>query len=364
MSEAGFPNYNEREIILFFIPGKRTGMSATRIDIPVAVGRRGWQAELRDAVRDPVVLARLLELPAGSLGTADNGTPFPLLVPRAFVARMEKGRPDDPLLRQVLPTSAEHAAVAGFVPDPLEELSRARDGVIRKYAGRALLITTGACPVHCRYCFRREFPYAAQTAARADWQPALAAIRAGDGVREVILSGGDPLTLGNRRLARLIDDIETLPDITTLRIHTRFPIVLPSRIDTGLTNLLARTRLDTVVVLHANHPAEIDDSVAAAAARLGAATKLLLNQSVLLRGINDDASVLIALGERLRAIGVTPYYLHLLDRVAGTAHFDVETADAQKIVAEMRQRAPGYLVPRLVREIPGELSKTPFGSST
>lgn len=339
-------------------------MSATSIDIPVAADERDWQAQLRNAVRDSDELARLLELPPGSLGTDTRADAFPLLVPRAFVARMQKGRRDDPLLRQVLPLPAERQTSTGFGPDPLGEQSLARDGVLQKYAGRALLVTTGACPVHCRYCFRREFPYAAQTAARAGWQPALDAIRTSAGIREVILSGGDPLSLGNARLARLVAAIETLPEVTTLRIHTRYPVVLPARVDAGLTELLTGTRLDTVVVLHANHPAEIDDSVAAAAARLRRSTNLLLNQSVLLAGVNDSAEVLIELGERLRAIGVTPYYLHLLDRVAGTAHFEVSTARAREIVARMRQRAPGYLVPQLVRETPGELSKTPVGSNT
>jgi EF-P beta-lysylation protein EpmB len=215
--------------------------------------------------------------------------------------------------------------------------------------------------VHCRYCFRREFPYSEQTAARDNWEPALAAIGAAADVREVILSGGDPLSLDNERLARLIAGIEAVPSVRCLRLHTRFPVVLPERVDRGLTDLLASTRLERIVVIHANHPAEIDGNVAAATARLKSVTNALLNQSVLLAGINNDVATLTSLSERLVACGVLPYYLHLLDRVAGAAHFEVAEAAAVALIDAMRQRVPGYLVPKLVRERAGELSKTPVG---
>lgn len=305
-------------------------------------------------------LERLLELPEGSLGDGARDRSFPLLVPRGFIDRMQKRDPCDPLLRQVLPTGREDTRVAGFDADPLAEQGLARHGSIQKYPGRALLITTGACPVHCRYCFRREFPYADQTAARDAWEPALAAIRSTPGIREVILSGGDPLSLSNERLAGLIGRLEALPGLESLRIHTRFPVVLPDRVDAGLVEILAGTRLDTVVVVHANHPAEIDASVRAAAAALKACTDYLLNQSVLLCGINDDVGTLIRLSERLRGCGIVPYYLHLLDRVSGAAHFEVAADEAAALVAAMRRQAPGYLVPTLVRDEAGELSKTPF----
>jgi len=319
-----------------------------------------WRTLLRDAVRDPAELARLLDLPADALAAAAHaGARFPLLVPRGFVARMRKGDPDDPLLKQVLPTGLETALVPGFGPDPVGEQALARDGSLYKYRGRALLITTGACPVHCRYCFRREFPYGEQTAARANWEPALAAIAAMDNVSEVILSGGDPLSLDNDRLGRLVAGIAALPSVRTLRLHTRFPVVLPERVDRGLVELLAASRLDTVVVVHANHPAEIDESVAAAAARLRPVTNALLNQSVLLAGVNDNVETLQLLSERLVACGILPYYLHLLDRVAGAAHFEVTEAEAVALIALLRRRVSGYLVPKLVRETAGELSKTP-----
>jgi L-lysine 2,3-aminomutase len=331
------------------------------IERPQPPEAQSWRDQLRDAVRDPAELAALLDLTEDQLGADPAQTSFPLLVPRGFVARMRKGDADDPLLRQVLPARAESLPAAGFGPDPLAEHGLARHGSLRKYPGRMLLISTAACPVHCRYCFRREFPYAAQIASRDDWQGALAAIRNAAGVDEVILSGGDPLTLGNRRLETLIRGLEGLPRITTLRIHTRFPIVIPARVDAGLTALLAATRLEVVVVVHANHAAEIDAAVAEAAARLKSCTSLLLNQSVLLRGVNDSVTALVALSERLVACGIAPYYLHLLDRVSGTAHFEVDAGTATGLVDAMRKQVPGYCVPKLVRESAGELSKTPIG---
>jgi len=319
-----------------------------------------WRESLRHAVRDTEELARLLELPAGSLPGTDKTDSFPLLVPREFVSRMRKGDRDDPLLAQILPTPSEDISAPGFDADPLAEQQLVQDGCLQKYPGRALLITTGACPVHCRYCFRREFPYSAQTAARQQWQPALATLAGKTNIREIILSGGDPLSLGNRQLKNLLRQIESsLPQLTTLRIHTRFPVVLPSRIDIGLIDLLNSAPFDVVVVLHINHPAEIDHSVALAAASLKGATNGLLNQAVLLRGINDDAATLIELGQRLLGIGVLPYYLHLLDRVSGSAHFEVDEQAALKLIDSVRNQAPGYLVPKLVRERAGELCKSP-----
>ncbi len=323
---------------------------------PGSLALPAWQAELRDAVRDPAELLRLLELTPAALGRAANPA-FPLLVPRGLVARMRKGDPNDPLLRQVWPLAAEDAAVDGFSADPVREQRLAAQGVIQKYPGRVLLIASGACPLHCRYCFRREFPYQAQLAARADWSAAIAALRNVAGVTEAILSGGDPLSLSNRRLGELLARIADTA-VTTLRIHTRFPIAIPERIDEGLLRLLHGTRLQTIVVVHTNHANELDASVERALAALKPALTALLNQSVLLAGVNDSAETLAKLSERLLTCGVLPYYLHLLDRVAGAAHFDVEEAVAKGLVAALRDRLPGYLVPRLVREIPGKLSKT------
>ncbi len=319
-----------------------------------------WAQQLRDAVRDPTELADLLDLPAAARTRIDRlpGT-FPLLAPRSFVARMRKGDPDDPLLRQVLPLSVETEPVPGFTADPLGEQAIAAAGYLQKYRGRALLIASAACPVHCRYCFRRAFPYSAQLAARADFTGAIEALRASR-VGEVILSGGDPLSLSNRRLANLLDRLESVATLRTVRIHTRFPVMLPDRVDRELAALLERTRLKTVVVVHTNHPNELGDDVAAALETLRRSARFVLNQSVLLHGVNDSADVLAELSERLFACNVLPYYLHLLDAVAGAAHFAVDAEVGTQLVAELRARLPGYLVPRLVREIPGKLSKTPI----
>jgi L-lysine 2,3-aminomutase len=318
-----------------------------------------WAAAVQDAVRDVAELERLLELPAASLDSVAPAD-FPLLVPRGFIARMRKRDPRDPLLLQVLPRSAEAEAVPGFSADPVREQGLAAGGVIEKYPGRALLIASGACPIHCRYCFRRAFPYSEQLAARGSWDAAVDALRARPRVREAILSGGDPLSLSNRRLGELIAKLASTP-IDTLRIHTRYPIVVPERVDEELLTLLSTTRLRTVVVVHCNHANELDDEVAGALRTLRAGVDALLNQSVLLRGVNDSAESLAALSERLFACAVLPYYLHLLDPVAGAAHFDVAANAGRELIMQLRTRLPGYLVPRLVRETPGELSKTLIG---
>jgi len=330
--------------------------SGTPAETAAALALPPWQAALQDAVRDAGELARLVGLTPAALGPA-AATGFPLLVPRGFIARMRKGDPHDPLLRQVWPHGDELAAAPGFTADPVREQGLAANGLIRKYRGRVLLIASGACPLHCRYCFRREFPYSAQLAARGDWEPALSELRKIDDAREAILSGGDPLSLSNRRLAELLARLTDL-GFETVRIHTRFPIAIPERVDAGLLELLGATRLRTVVVVHTNHANELDDDVARALERLRAPLTALLNQSVLLRGINDATDTLATLSERLFDCGVLPYYLHLLDPVSGAAHFDVAETVGRRLIEELRARLPGYLVPRLVRETPGELSKT------
>ncbi len=328
---------------------------------PFADHSAAWQRLLAEAVTDPAELVALLGLDPALVEPARRAAArFGLRVPRGFVARMRRGDPADPLLRQVLPLGAELDEVPGFVADPVGELASAvAPGVLHKYAGRALLVATGACAVHCRYCFRREFPYEAQAAAAGRWRHAVAALAADPDVHEAILSGGDPLSLGNARLGALVGELESLPQLRRLRIHTRQPVVLPERVDAGLLALLGGTRLKVVVVIHANHAAEIDGAVERALGALAARGALLLNQSVLLAGVNDSAEALADLSERLGAAGVLPYYLHLLDRVRGAAHFEVAEETAVALVESLRQRLPGYLVPRLVREEPGAGSKTP-----
>jgi EF-P beta-lysylation protein EpmB len=284
---------------------------------------------------------------------------FPLLVPRGFANRMRPGDPDDPLLKQVLPLGAELTMAPGFVNDPVGDLaSRAVPGVLHKYQGRALLITTGACGVHCRYCFRRHFPYAQESTTATHWEMALEYLRQDTSINEVLLSGGDPLSLNDRRLAQLTSGIESIPHIRRLRIHTRQPIVLPERVDSGFCEWLASIRLQKVMVLHANHANEIDTSVRAACRKITECGVTLLNQSVLLAGVNDHTDALADLSESLFAAGVLPYYLHLLDRVQGAAHFEVDTERAVALISALTERLPGYLVPKLVREISGERAKT------
>ena len=320
-----------------------------------------WQQLWREAVTDPIVLLGLLGLEhRASELLASSDTGFALRVPRGFVARMRHGDAEDPLLLQVLPGSGELADSPGFSIDAVGDLdARAAHGVLHKYAGRALLVTTGACAVHCRYCFRRHFPYAEQTASSARWRAAIDYLASDKSIGEVILSGGDPLSLSTARLAELGEGLASIPHIRRLRIHTRLPIVLPQRVDAEWLDWLARLPLQKVVVLHANHANEIDESVALACREIRASGATLLNQSVLLQRVNDSVEALANLSERLFECGILPYYLHLLDRVKGSAHFEVNQARAVDLVGSLRARLPGYLVPQLVREVAGADSKRP-----
>jgi L-lysine 2,3-aminomutase len=318
-----------------------------------------WQVELRDAIRDPRQLCEALGLPVelGDAGVA-AAPDFGCLVPASYLARIERGNPEDPLLRQVLPVAEEGTEVVGFSADPVGESSATlTPGLLQKYPGRALLVATSACPVHCRYCFRRDFPYDEGPAGDGRWQSAIAALRSDESIHEVILSGGDPLTVNDARLATLVEELAAISHLTRLRIHTRTPVMIPSRVTDDLIELLTATRLTPIMVLHANHANELDDAVAENVDRLRRVSVMLLNQAVLLRGVNDTADAQCALSERLVAIGVTPYYLHQLDRVRGAAHFEVPIDEGRSIIAEMRRRLPGYSVPRYVQEIPGELHK-------
>jgi EF-P beta-lysylation protein EpmB len=318
-----------------------------------------WRTEMAEAITSPQELLTILGLPSALLsGATAAAATFGLRVPRSYVARMRQGDPHDPLLRQVLPLSEELAPVEGFGADPLGEHAALRaPSLLQKYHGRALLITTPACAVHCRYCFRREFPYADTAGDAPRWSLALAEIAADSSITEVILSGGDPLSLGDERLGELLDRLSAIAHVRRIRLHTRTPVVLPSRVDEGLAHNLRRAGRPLVMVLHSNHPRELDTQVADACARLAAAGAVLLNQTVLLKDVNDDAAVLAELSERLFEVGVLPYYLHLLDRVRGVAHFEVSETDGQRIAGELAALLPGYLVPRLVRETAGAPAK-------
>lgn len=328
----------------------------------------GWQQELAQAVRDPLELLALLGLEPSQIGAGETAASlqagaldFPLRVPRSYIARMRHGDPADPLLRQVLSTGAERLAVTGYVTDPLQEQNaREVPGLLHKYRGRALLIATGACAVHCRYCFRRHYDYGADLdeSSGARWATALQRVAQDPSLDEVILSGGDPLSLGNSRLAQLLQQLDDIQHLRRIRIHTRTPVVLPSRVDAGLLALLAPLRSRLVIVIHANHPAELDGTTATALRQLAGHSSAMLNQSVLLAGVNDDESTLVKLSTRLFEAGVLPYYLHQLDAVAGAAHYAVSDARALALHSAMAAALPGYLLPRLVRELPGATGKT------
>ena len=331
---------------------------------PQSLQPEDWQKQQAQAISDPRQLLQLLELPTSLLGGAQRAAQtFPLRVTRHFLGLMEKGNPHDPLLRQVLPLGEELLAHPDYLDDPVGDAAAALgNGILHKYHGRALLITTGACGVHCRYCFRRNYPYAEDNATR-HWQGMLDQLAEMPQIDEVILSGGDPLTLSDRRLAELLERLQAMPQLQRLRIHSRQPVVLPARITPQLTQMLGDCRLHTSLVLHCNHPAELAPELQTGLERLRAAGVTLLNQSVLLKGVNDDPETLAKLSETLFGFGVLPYYLHQLDRVSGAQHFAVGDRQAHALHETLRKRLPGYLLPRLVREIAGEASKTPLAET-
>ncbi len=330
--------------------------------IPDPEHRPEWQALLAGAVKSTDELLQLLDIEPGRFRIQPLVSDFPLRVPRGFVRRMRRGDINDPLLRQVLPVSEETRQVEGFCPDPLAETGAMQvPGLLHKYRGRALLTVTGACAVHCRYCFRRHFPYAEANPAAGQLENSLRYLERHPEIGEIILSGGDPLSLADHRLASLCERLSALPQLHTLRIHTRLPVVLPERVDDSLLEWIGAQRMKVVMVLHCNHANEIDADVAAAVRQLAERGVMLLNQSVLLRGVNDSAEALIELSETLFRAGILPYYLHMLDPVQGAAHFLVSDAEARALHTRVRESLPGYLVPGLVREVPGERSKLPLG---
>lgn len=319
-----------------------------------------WQTAYARAISRPEELLQRLGLPASLLPGARAGNAlFRIRVPEPMLARMRRGDANDPLLRQVLPLDAETDVAPQYSADPVGDLQAMTvPGVLHKYHGRALVIATGACAVNCRYCFRRHFPYADAHGSGSQWDAAVAYLRNDTSISEVILSGGDPLVLSDRKLGGMVQELDAISHLRRLRIHSRLPVVLPQRVTDAMLSWLGATRLQPVLVLHANHANELDGAVGAACRRLKDAGVTLLNQSVLLRGVNDDARSLAQLSERLFAIGVLPYYLHLLDKVQGAAHFMVEETQAQRLLEQAARLLPGYLVPRLAREDAGAPYKT------
>lgn len=324
-----------------------------------------WHESLAGAIRDPATLLQRLQLPLSLLESAQSAArQFPVMVPESYLARMRPGDINDPLLQQVLPRGEELLRVPGFLQDAVDdEASRIAPGLLQKYTGRALMIVTGACAVHCRYCFRRHYPYGDEPKRIHDWEPALQALSADSSIHEVLLSGGDPLMATDQRLRELVKRLEQIPHLQRLRIHSRLPIVLPNRVTDEFLELLGSMRLTPLMVVHANHPQEIASDCASALRSLVRSGVTTLNQSVLLRGINDSVETLQELSERLINLGVIPYYLHQLDRVQGTAHFEVPEATGLKLIEALQRRLPGYGVPRYVRETAGEPHKQPVGTN-
>lgn len=322
---------------------------------------KSWQEELKQLIQNPKTLIDRLQLGQEWLEPAEKAAGhFPLRLTESYFSRIRPGDPYDPLLRQVLPLGEELEAAPGYDKDPLDE-SRFNPvpGLVHKYRSRVLLIAATQCAINCRYCFRRHFPYEENQLNRPEWQAALDYVRQASEVNEVILSGGDPLSLGDKQLAWLVQQIADIAHIKRLRIHSRYPVILPTRITDELVGAVSHPRLRTVMVMHCNHPQEIDEEVGRGVATLVRAGIQVLNQSVLLKKINDNSRILATLSESLFDIGVQPYYLHLLDKVEGAAHFAVSDEDAKTLYGELLTLLPGYLVPKLVRETPHEGSKTP-----
>ncbi|WP_448549079.1 EF-P beta-lysylation protein EpmB [Thalassotalea fusca] len=320
-----------------------------------------WQKELANVVTNPEELLQLVDIcPEKYRQHFDARKLFPVRVPRPFITRMKKGDINDPLLKQVMPHSDEFIDTPGYFTDPLEEHDTVAEGLLHKYRHRVLMIVKSGCAVNCRYCFRRHFPYADNSPNKARWQSALDYITNNEDINEVIFSGGDPLMASDEHLTWLVNQLEKIPHVTRLRIHSRLPVVIPQRITMALTELLKNSRLKSVVVFHINHVNEIDDNFVAALEPLRRARIPLLNQSVLLKGVNNCPNVLAQLSEKLFDNGIQPYYLHLCDAVQRAAHFDIPESEAIATVKEMMAILPGFLMPKAVREIGGEANKTPL----
>lgn len=318
-----------------------------------------WKNVLSNAFRDPIKLLQFLELDSEeNIKITQLDSSFKMLVPISYAKKMKKGDWNDPLLRQVLPLKDEEKKVAGFVSDPVGDLqSEISPGVLHKYQGRVLLVTTGACPVHCRYCFRREYPYVASIPDKKYWQQTLNKIQQDDSIHEVIFSGGDPLMLSDDRLKKMCEEIASIPHVSTIRFHTRVPIFLPERITPEFLQWYGELTVNKIIVIHSNHINELDDVVGSALIALKEQGATLLNQAVLLKGVNDSIEQLVPLLEGLFNFQVLPYYLHQLDRVQGSAHFEVNKKTGLALIEALKNRLPGYLVPRLVEEVSGERSK-------
>lgn len=319
----------------------------------------GWKEQMKRAIRDPQELASRLKLPPPTEKQLQAARMFGLFVPEAFLSRIRPADPTDPLLLQILPQADETRQTEGFIKDPLAESDAKRaDGLLQKYQGRVLLITNSVCAVNCRYCFRRHFPYEQTPHSTSQWSEAINQIATDTSIKEVIFSGGDPLTLVDEKLAEIVRKVDSLDHVSRIRFHSRLPIVIPDRVTDELIELIQSLTAKAVFVIHSNHANELDDDVAFALKRLKDTGCQLLNQSVLMRGVNDNVDALVALSNRLIECDTLPYYLHQLDRVQGTSHFEVSVEHGKKLIAGMRSQLPGYSVPRYACENPGQPNKT------
>jgi len=328
--------------------------------IPNVYKHSEWQLEYKNSVTNTEDLLKRLAISSEKLSISSKAQlQFPIRVPESYVRRMQKSNPNDPLLLQVLPSVHEDKITPGFTNDPVGDLESIKTpGLLQKYNGRALVLATSLCAIHCRYCFRRHFPYSEQNARQNNWDQALQQLQKSTNISEVILSGGDPLMLDDTILAKFIKELELIPHIKRLRIHTRLPVVIPKRVENGLLSWLSTTRLQVIMVTHINHAQEINEDLKVSLLKLKRAKCTLLNQSVLLKNINDSASDIITLSEALFSAEVLPYYLHLLDKVEGAAHFEVDKQEASALMREVSKHLPGYLVPKLAQEQAGKHSKT------
>ncbi|GAB3480010.1 EF-P beta-lysylation protein EpmB [Marinomonas epiphytica] len=321
-----------------------------------------WSEHLSQAITDLPTLISLLGLPQDLIEQGEQAhQAFKLLIPRPYLERMEYGNPNDPLLQQVLPIAQEMLEVPGYVKDPLAEAEHnPQKAIVHKYKNRLLVITTGHCAVNCRYCFRRHFPYGENQLAQAEWQSVMDYLLAHPEINEVILSGGDPLMMKDKLLADKVKKLESLPQIKRLRIHSRLPVVIPQRVCDDLLDWVKNTRLDIIMVWHINHANEIDQALVNSAKRLTAQGVTLLNQGVLLKGVNDTVAAQVNLNEALFSASIMPYYMFTLDPVEGASHFDIPIAEAQKLMGQVAAELPGYLMPKLAKEIPGKTAKTVY----
>ena len=331
-----------------------------------SVDSLSWQEQITQSIRDPKKLLEYLDFEKKTIETLLGGSlkaskEFSLKVPYAYIKRIKKGDLDDPLLKQIMPSKQELYAAPGYTEDPLSEIeTNLMPGLVHKYEGRVLLIVSSNCAINCRYCFRRSFPYEDNRPGKNQWKNAINYIEQNKTITEVIFSGGDPLAISDIQLFWLTKEIAKIPHVQRLRVHTRLPIVIPDRITKDCIAWLTSTRLLTSLVIHSNHPRELDDSVAGALHKLSKAGVTLLNQTVLLAGINDSVDILQRLSERLYEMKVMPYYLHQLDKVNGASHFEVNDMAAIELLADLTAKLPGYLVPKLVREVAGMPNKVAF----